>query len=223
MISASFMHQCLGPINKLLLCNFAGVASVPIYEIAFGCAQQLKSLAEAGLRALMPEVSRIGSNSVEAVYRIRQLNERASRLILLFCSPCYLAAFMATKPLLGLWIGEPLATELAPVLGVFLVGSYVNLISVPSYYTLMGLGKIGTIFRASVVFLGTNLIAVAIILLAFRTLSPTLVAYCVSLALIATSSYLILKKKELICLLTLRTSASTMPHRDSATCLAKGS
>jgi O-antigen/teichoic acid export membrane protein len=203
MLSATLMHQVLGPFNKLLLCKSCGVASVPIYEIAIGSAQQLRSLAEAGLRALMPEVSRIGNNSVDAVCRIRRLNKRALKLILIFSSPCYFVVLVATKPLLELWIGEPLAVQLAPVLAVILLGNYVNLISVPAYYTLIGLGQVRTIFRASVIYVGTNAV-IASLLFAGGYLTPTAVAWCVTMALIATSLNLLYSSTNLLAASELR-------------------
>lgn len=196
--SASVMHQALGPFNKFLLCRFGGVASVPIYEIAFGCSQQIRSLAEMALRAIMPEVSRISAESGDPTNRIRHLERRALRYILILSGPCYLVAFLSLEPLLAVWLGEFLAKPLAPVLAVMLIGSFVNLMIVPSYYTLMGMGQIRSIFIASLVYMGTNVLVASIILMITKSITPMTLAWCVMLAFIATAMYLLYQKRRLL-------------------------
>ena len=59
---SSLISMLLSPFNKLMLARYAGISSIPIYEIAFNGSMQVRALIEAGLRALMPEISRIGAN-----------------------------------------------------------------------------------------------------------------------------------------------------------------
>ncbi len=58
-LGTSLLSMLLSPFNKVMLSRYAGVASIPIYEIAYTGSMQIRGLAEAGIRALMPEVSRI--------------------------------------------------------------------------------------------------------------------------------------------------------------------
>ncbi len=51
----------LSPFNKLMLSRYAGVDSIPVYEIAYTGSMRVRGLAEVGIRALMPEVSRLGA------------------------------------------------------------------------------------------------------------------------------------------------------------------
>jgi O-antigen/teichoic acid export membrane protein len=56
---ASIVTVALSPFNRIVLSKYAGVATLPVYEIAFGSAMRVRSLLESGLRAMMPEISRI--------------------------------------------------------------------------------------------------------------------------------------------------------------------
>jgi len=196
--SASLVRQALSPFNKFLLCRFCGVASVPIYEIAFSCSQQIRSFVEAAIRAIMPEVSRISAESKDVKNRVRRLDGRAQKLMLILSSPTYLIAFLSLNPLLTVWLGNALARPLTPVLTVMLVGSFVSLMGVPSYYTLMGMGQIRTIFKASVIYVGTNVFIAAAILLFASSITPVKLAWCVMLALSTTAIYLIFQKRRLL-------------------------
>jgi O-antigen/teichoic acid export membrane protein len=53
------------PFNKLMLSRYAGVASLPVYEIAFTGSMYVRSFVEAALRALVPKISYL---SVSLIY-----------------------------------------------------------------------------------------------------------------------------------------------------------
>ena len=195
--SASLVTLALNPFNKLLLCRFCGVASVPIYDIAFNSAKQMKTLAEAALRALIPEISRIAATRPhDLAQRVTDLNRKTLKFLLLFSLPSYLIVLFLLKPLLALWVGPELAKPLSPVLSIMLLGSFVSLLSVPSYYTLLGMGKVRSIFAASVVKVATNFVICLIVLIATTTVSPSSLAFSVLISLCATTFYLMLEKRR---------------------------
>jgi len=198
-LSASLVTLALNPFNKILLCKFSGVASVPIYDIAFYSARQLKALAESALRSMVPEVSRLAATeSKEFVHQIAHLNRRALRLVLMLSVPSYLLVLLLIKPLLTLWVGPDLADPLAPVMSVMLLGSFVSLLSVPSYYTLLGVGRVRSILSASLVKIATNF-AICLIILAFtRSVTPLSLAFAVLIALSATTLYLFFERRRFL-------------------------
>ena len=190
--SASLVSLALNPFNKLLLCKFGGVASVPIYDIAFHSALQVKGLAEAALRALIPEVSRLATiGSQEASERVGQLNRRVLKIMLSLSLPIYFVVLVMIKPLITLWLGTTVAEPLWPVVAVMLLASLASLISVPSYYTLLGIGQVRSIFVASVVKVATNVTICMGIVMVGATVSPLSLAFAVLVALSVTSLYLV--------------------------------
>jgi len=211
--SASLVTLALNPFNKLLLCRFSGVATVPIYDIAFYSAKQLKSLAEAALRSLVPEVSRIAATRPNDLsQRVAHLNRRVLKLLMLWSLPCYLLVLLVMKPLLVLWVGPELAVPLRPVMSVMLLGSFVSLISVPSYYMLLGAGRVRSIFVASLVKVTTNFLVCLVILSLTATVSPLSLAFAVLVSLSVTTIYLVSERWRYFntysCRLPLRTAAT---------------
>jgi len=55
------LSMLLSPLNKLILSRYAGVASVPVYEIALMGTMQIKGLVSAGHGALVPEISKVSA------------------------------------------------------------------------------------------------------------------------------------------------------------------
>lgn len=198
-LAASLLNLILNPLNKLLLCKYCGVASIPVYEIGFRIAQQIRAIAIAALRALMPEVSRISASNIEGLARrLSSLNRRANRFLLLTSIPCYLCTLFVLKPALSTWLAPSLAEPLFPVLSVMLLGTFVSLASAPSYFTLMGMGQIRPIFVASLIKATTNASACLAILAFTASVSPLALAWSVMIALSVTTLYLISQHHRLI-------------------------
>ena len=104
---SSVISMFLSPFNKLMLSRYAGVSTIPVYEIAYNGSMQVRALIEAGLRALMPEISRISANLTRhAKDRISQIYRRAMKLIFLFGIPMYAGLIIAAPLLLRVWLGE---------------------------------------------------------------------------------------------------------------------
>ena len=157
----AIVSMLLSPFNKLMLSRYAGVASIPIYEIAYTGSMQVRGLAEAGIRALMPEVSRIGvTMTVEAGMRIRQINRRCVALILRFALPLHGLLILVASPLLRLWLGSDFRNSLPLAFRIGLVGALLSLACVPAYYVLLGLGRIRDCFMNHAILATTNVLVV---------------------------------------------------------------
>jgi O-antigen/teichoic acid export membrane protein len=163
-LGSSLLSMLLSPFNKLMLSRYAGVASVPVYEIAYTGSMQVRALAEVGIRALMPEVSRIGANMTgKAMARICEINHRAVGLIVRFAVPFYVLLFLVSPLLLRLWLAGRFVETLPLSFRIALVASLLSLACVPAYYLLLGLGKVRQCLGNHLILAAVN----AILILAF--------------------------------------------------------
>jgi O-antigen/teichoic acid export membrane protein len=186
----------LDPFNKLMISRYAGVSMVPVYDIAFTGSMQIKGLVEAGIQALMPEVSRIGANmTIYAKDRILRIYTRVMKIIFLFCLPMYgiLAVFLPL--ILHVWLGNKFVEPLPAVFRIMLIGSFLSLLGVPAYYTLMGMGHVRLNLRAHVI---QAVINVVIILSVFFTLTLSIgaIVWSSSVAMGAATLYLTFQKRR---------------------------
>ncbi len=134
------------PFNRFVMARWGGVESVPVYDIAYSGAMQLRSLFESGGRALVPEVSEAwGGSGVEALKRIRELYQKVTRLFTFGAGPILFAAGVAAEPALKLWLGNRYQAELVPSFRIMLVGCFGSLVAVPGFYVAIGLGRSRTV------------------------------------------------------------------------------
>jgi len=196
-LGGSVISMLFSPFNKLMLSRYAGVSTVPLYEIAFTGSVQVRSLIAAGLAALMPEISRIGVDmTVQARDRISQIYCRSMRLIFLLGTPLFAVLAILAPVLLKLWLGDRFVETLPGVFRIMLIATFLNLLCVPAYYTLMGLGKVHHCFLAQVIEAIVNAVVVAIIVLFARTVSIWSVALAVVLAMGVASFYVVWQKRR---------------------------
>ena len=160
-LGGTLLSLLLNPFNKLMISRYASVASIPIYEIAYSASMQIRGLVEAGIRALIPEVSRIGVDLTEqAKARIREIHRRCFSLIMCFALPAYTVLFLTVPFLLQIWLGNRLTESLPMILRIALVSSLLSLTCVPAYYILMGIGKVRHCFINHAILGGTNVLLV---------------------------------------------------------------
>lgn len=180
------------PVNKLLLSRYAGVGTLPIYDISVNMSMNLRGLADAGLRALLPEVSRINSwETPQRASRMAALYRRSMKLLGAFGLLAYVPILIFAGPLLRLWLRSGFVESLPAAFRVALIASFVSLLGVPSYYMLLGLGHVGEVFVARCITWITSISCVVMAGLFFGELSPVVVCLCLSLSWALSSSYLI--------------------------------
>ena len=190
--AGSLVNMLFSPFNRLILARYVGLETLPVYEIAHTGSMQVRGLVEAALRALMPEISRVGANTtVQAKNRISQINTRAIKVIVLFGVPVYVSLIVFARPLLSAWLGGRFTDALPDILRIMLVGTFFSLLCVPAYYTLMGLGRVRHCFLSHVIQGVVNAGAVGMIVLSGGAISVRSVALAVVAAMGATSSYVV--------------------------------
>jgi O-antigen/teichoic acid export membrane protein len=191
-IGGSLMNMMLSPFNKLMLSRYAGVSSIPIYEIAFRGSMEVRSLVEAGFRALMPEISRIGANMTsEAKDRIMAINKQSFKLILFAGASLFALVFVFAGVLLQLWLGDEFVEILPYTLRILLIASFASLIGVPAYYTHMGQGRVHHCFISHIILSLINVVVV----IAYAIISPEMIEsriyYAILLGQCGSTAYLV--------------------------------
>lgn len=142
-LGGSLMNMMLGPFNKLMLSRCVGVSAIPVYEIAYRGSMEVRALVEAGLRALMPEISRVGANMTsEAKDRIIAIYKQSLKLILLAGASLFCGVFILAGVLLKVWLGDKFVDILPYTFRIMLIASFASLLGVPAYYTHMGQGRV---------------------------------------------------------------------------------
>jgi O-antigen/teichoic acid export membrane protein len=136
------LNFLLVPLNKVVLARLSGVGSVPVYDIAFTSAVRIRSVLEAGLRALMPEVSRMAAGLQDSQGNgVVRLGEKATKLAAVAGALIYVPLLAGAEWLFPLWLKSRYNPEIVVSFRIVLCGSYVSLIGVPAYYCLLGLGR----------------------------------------------------------------------------------
>ena len=193
-LGGSLLNMLFGPLNKLLLARYAGIASVPIYEIALTGSMQIRALVAAGQAALVPEISRVSAEmTTQARFRISQLYHRSLGLLVLLAAPVFGCLALFAPILLKLWLGGRFVETLPGAFRVILLGAFMSVLSLPAYYTLMGSGHVRHNLGAHVVQTMTNLILLLCILAA-NMVSINVVCWISSFSMTSTTLYLVLQK-----------------------------
>jgi O-antigen/teichoic acid export membrane protein len=199
----SLISMFLHPFNKLILSRYAGISSIPIYEIAFNGSMQIRGLFEAGLRSLMPEISRIGANMTKyGRDRISKIHHRAKRFIFLFGLPVYGSLFTFSAFLFRIWLGKGFTEALPGVFRILLIATFLSLICVPAYYTLLGLGRVRACFSAHAIQAGGNVVVVLLVIMLTPTFHVVHIAWAVLIGMGMTCIYVLYEKRRMLSTIT---------------------
>jgi len=148
----SLLNMTLSPLNRILISRYAGIAALPVYEIAFSSSMRVRSLLESGIRAMMPEISRISAPiTKKTLKRAATLERSGFRLIRNVGIPLYTLLILFAGPLLRIWLRTRFQSEFPAVFRIMLAGSFFSLLCVPGYYILMGLGDAKSCFITSAI------------------------------------------------------------------------
>jgi O-antigen/teichoic acid export membrane protein len=185
------------PFNKLMLSRYAGVSTLPVYEIVFRAASQIKSLFERGLVPLLPQISRLsGLSTGYAIESIRTVITKTMKLILFLAFPMYITLFIAADLLFKLWLRDKYVDTIPLAFRILLVASFLSLIACPSYYSIMGMGKIRHIFVANTIVVFGNFIGVFAFFFITGTVSVNAVCLVLGPSYLLAALYIILKTRS---------------------------
>jgi O-antigen/teichoic acid export membrane protein len=132
----------LEPFIKVVIARYVGLAEVAYFEIANKIVYQIRSLFERGVSAIMPEVSRLSAEVVNAKSKITNVMKKIIRMNFLIGTSVFIVLFILCEPLLKLWLSDEYNRTIILAFRIIVLGYTVNLISVPMYYYFMGIGRV---------------------------------------------------------------------------------
>ena len=197
--SGTLISMLLNPFNKLMLSRYAGVATLPVYEIAFTGAMYVRSLIEAGMRALLPEISRISSNLThQAKAQMQNIYERSLNLILKYGTLIYALLLLFAPFIFQIWFGQRYIETMHTAFQLMLVGTYLSLLCVPAYYTLLGANKVNTCLVSHIIQSVINFMLIITIVIFSDKLDVNQVVLATALGMGLSALYLIRKMRTIL-------------------------
>ncbi|MFY3743827.1 lipopolysaccharide biosynthesis protein [Anaeromyxobacter sp. Red801] len=197
-IGSSILVLLLHPSNRLIVARSSGVASLPVYEIAFSAAMQIRSLLESGFRAIAPEVGRLASRTRQQMWSAcTRMAKRSTALVLVLGAPAWLVLWAVAIPAFKLWLGQRYMPELPAAFRAMLVGTYCGLLGVPWYYILIGLRRTDTVFAHHLLQTISNAVALFAISLS-GTIAPLDAAVAASFGMAVANLYLAMKGRRAV-------------------------
>lgn len=166
----TFLNMFLGPFNKIILSRYVGLETVPVYEIGYRIANQLRSFFHISFKALLPEVSKGQSQLIKnRIKKIQSNINNSIKLIICLGLPLYSILFIIATPLLKIWLGHNFIETMPMVTRILLVSSFMVLLATPYYFTLLAMGNVRFCLFTSLVQTGLNVfIITSTLVLDFR-------------------------------------------------------
>ncbi len=180
------------PFNRIMLTRFAGVDTVPVYDIAFRGCQTLRAFADMSLRALLPEASRLHAlGSVAARATLRAIFRRYTAVLLAIAVGVGVPLAAAAHPLLALWLRGDLHPTQPAIFRIILAGTCVSMVSIPAYNIALGIGDVRRPLLSHVIQAVGNAICLALCAYALPRLTPSVAGWCLLAAWSAAAAYII--------------------------------
>ncbi len=207
-VGSSFLVMFISPFNVTMISRYLGPGFVPIYEIAYRGSMQLRGLVEAGFRAIMPEISRLtGKMQKKELIQMKAISKQSLKLVFIFGVPLFLVGIflVSNTPLLQLWLAEKFVDELNVVLSIMFFSSFLSLIGVPAYYTIVGLGFVRHVVISHIIMSSFNIFMIFLVLFFDLPFSVTVVACVITIAMGLSTVYLVFQERRLFSILFKKT------------------
>jgi len=155
---ASILNTVFNPLNKIFVTRYAGIAAVPVYDIAYATCFKIRSLFESGFRALTPAFSSLNAvRPREANASLASAGRKGLKLVLYGGTLLYLLVFLFCEPALRFWLRGRFRPDLPSIFRIMLLGSYASLWGAQSWYSLLGFGKSPHILFANLAMIVSNI------------------------------------------------------------------
>jgi O-antigen/teichoic acid export membrane protein len=200
LVASTTVSLLLTPFNRLVIARCVGIQAVPVYEIAYNGAMQIRSLLCAGSSALLPEISRLraGSSAAVAGRAISRLTRSAARLLVVFGLPLYTAVFVVSRPLLRLWLHGGLHAGQADAFQIMLAGSFASLLGTVPYYSLLGLHRSRPVLYSHLVQSSVNIVGIGAVWIWMSSVQLWAVLLATSAGMAASTVYLAWASRQAI-------------------------
>lgn len=190
--TSSLLNMTLSPLNRILISRYIGIAALPVYEIAFSSSMRIRSILEGGIRAMMPEISRISATITrDTLLRAATLKRAGARVIITLGIPIYAFLLLFASPLLKMWLGNRFQPEFPPVFRIMLLGSFFSLLCIPGYYILMGLGHAKNCFISSAFQWCASFLFIGLAFILTGTISLVTISVSVAVGMLVCCAYIL--------------------------------
>lgn len=189
LFGASALTLSFSAMNRAILSRFAGVAQVPVYDLAFTSGMRLRSLLDAGARSIAPEITRLSIARSQHPRESEQLTRNSRRMVLLSGAALYLPLAALAPFVLDWWLGAIMPVGLVTTFRILMIGSFASALCLPAYYTLLGAGRMRECCAAAAILVGVNLSVIALARWFFGSPDVTAVAAGASTGMLAMSLY----------------------------------
>jgi O-antigen/teichoic acid export membrane protein len=134
----SITQMLCEPTTKALLTKFGGLSMVGFYEMASRMLLQLRLVLVSANQVLVPVIADFQERSPDSIQNIYKDNYR---LMLYIALPFYSIVVAGTPLISEIWIGHYESTFV--IFSVLLsVSLFINTLSVPAYFSYLGIGKL---------------------------------------------------------------------------------
>lgn len=134
----SITQMLCEPITKTLLAKFGGLSMAGFYEMSSRMLLQFRALLVSANQVLVPAIADLQERSPNFIQNIYKDNYR---LILYIALPFYSIIIAGTPLISEIWIGRYESTFV--IFSVLLsVSLFINTLSVPAYFSYLGIGKL---------------------------------------------------------------------------------
>jgi len=142
-------------LDKVLLAHFLNIGLVTFYTVAAQLAFKVREVPSLLVSAIFPAASELQARAnKDSLYK---LYFRSMKYVFLIALPISLLAILLAKPFIALWLGEGYEKS-ALTLQVLVIGYFLNVMAVPAFFILSGIGKPQYGMRASILAAVLNLI-----------------------------------------------------------------
>ncbi len=121
-------------IDQFMIGAVIGVSSVPRYSIPFSFATKILLLPTAMMRALFPQLTKLGMQ--DAVARAESVTVSVSLALVLVCAPLILLSHYALR----LWLGSEFAAGASMLSRIIILGVWINGLAYVAFVTLQSQG-----------------------------------------------------------------------------------
>jgi O-antigen/teichoic acid export membrane protein len=188
LMGTSVLVMLFLPFNKLILARFVGVSALPTFDIIMNGSLKIRSLLESGMRALMPEVSRLAA--LKDHENIARLTRKISQKLIIGGGLIFTVMLLLCGFAVRLWLRDLAIHFPLNGLRIILIGTFFSLLAVPPYYSLLGLGRSSLLFSAGLIQSGVPILSVCATVLLHRQLSLFGVLAWISVGMAISSIYL---------------------------------
>ena len=208
------------PLNKIVLSKYVGLSAVPLYDMAFNISMRVRGLFEMPLRPIMPALSHaVSAREEDLRSAVGGISKHANRLLLI-AGITFSTLFVLANPVLRVWLRRSFEPSLTGSLRVALIGAFISLLGVPAYYSLLGVGKASTLFWSHILQSSTNVAIVVVTFIVGHPLSAISLLGASSIAMTASSCFLIARYASTVKSLTHREQVVYRRHQPAESVLA---